>query len=157
MNQILISRDPVSITTIEDHYPEDFYLTGDGLYVWCDMRKLVVVRAKPMQAGTTFSLGIADLAKDATDKKIEAALSGNLFDESAMCAVIAQLIGQQPGGKKGTLLSNGYANLFYTSSCLVTVHWDDVYSGEWRVITWQRGDRRRRAFPQVLSLAKQSL
>jgi hypothetical protein len=150
---ILVPRYPASITTKADHDPDSFYRDRHGLYVWGAMRKLVVAKAKPMQVGTTFRLNIADLGKRAADEQIESALSeGHLFEESAVCAIIAELIGQQPEDRAGVLLNNGYANLFYTGSCVVRVYWD-AGDRQWDVSAWKRGGRGWSAGRRVFSPA----
>jgi hypothetical protein len=138
-HQVLQPREPISLTTSVTYDPDVYYRTGKGLYVWNSFRNRIVANAKPTNAGTGYTLAAADLTKDATDKEIEAALpEGYLFDESAVCAIVAELIAKQPGGEAGHLQNNGRANLFYTRSCVVRVRWD-AGDGEWRVLTWGRG------------------
>ncbi|MCX6739399.1 MAG: hypothetical protein NT098_05135, partial [Candidatus Parcubacteria bacterium] len=51
--------------------------------------------------------------------------------------IIADIISRQPKGESGTLLNNGYANLFYVqagaSVFVVYVNW---YGFEWNVYDW---------------------
>jgi hypothetical protein len=87
------------------------------------------------------------------DEKIEAALlNGYIFDDSTACAVIEAMIKDQWGGKEGKLLTSGYANLFYLSSCVVGVSWSADYRG-WCVNAWRRDDSKWRAGRQVFSPA----
>ena len=62
----------------------------------------------------------------------------------------AGLIAKQPNGEEGALVNNGFANLFYTDSCVVGVFWDAVYR-KWSVDAWQRDDNRWNARNQVVS------
>jgi hypothetical protein len=138
---ILIARDQVSITLDDRRDPGAYFQTRSGLYVYGDFRSGVVSKAGPVAIGTSYKLDAADLGQDASDEAIESALSkDHIFAESPVCAIIAQLIAKQANGEEGTLLNNGYANLFYTSSFVVDVYWDSG-RGEWRVDTWGRGDR----------------
>ena len=143
----------IVVTLTKSHDPKAFYQTRDGLYVWDDFRYRIVANATPMPEGASFKLDHALLTKNMLDREIEAALPANhLFDESTLCAIIAAMISEQPNGKEGKLLNNGYANLFYTSSTVVHVHWGADYR-EWYVHTWERGDRGWRAGRRVFSPA----
>jgi hypothetical protein len=151
----LIRHPQLSITiTDSDHRnPDAFFKTRDGLYVWDDFQTRVVKLAKPINAGTTFKVNVDELGADLTDKEIENGLPKNhLWDEGALCAVVAEMISKQPEGKEGDLLNNGYANLLYTSSCVVRVRWDAGYR-KWSVDTWDRDDGRWSAGRRVLSPA----
>ncbi len=151
----LIRRPQLSITiTDSDHRnPDAFFKTRDGLYVWDDFQTRVVKLAKPINTGTTFKVNVDELGADLTDKEIENGLPKNhLWDEGALCAVVAEMISKQPEGKEGDLLNNGYANLFYTSSCVVFVFWRAV-SSKWGVNTWDRGGLGWSAGVRVLSPA----
>ena len=135
---LLIPRGTVSLTLAASHDPDTYYQTRKGLHVWDDYRRLVVAKAKPVDVGSKFAVNIAELALDASDKKIEDALpKSHLFDESVLCAVIAEMIAKQPNGEAGDLDNRGHVNLFYTTSCVGRVDWD--CSGRvWRVNAWQR-------------------
>ncbi len=143
----------VSVTLSAPHDPNVFFQTRSGLYVWDDFCSRIVAQTKPTAAGTAFKLNNALLTKDMSDEEIESALpKDHLFGESALCAIIASMISEQPSGKEGKLLNNGYANLFYTSSCVVFVYWYADYR-EWLVNAWERADDRWRAGRQVFSPA----
>jgi len=143
----------VAVKLTERHDPDSFYQTRSGLWVYDGFRNLVVAKAQPTEAGTVFKLDHALLTQNMTDEKIEGSLPKNhLFDESVLCAIIAQMIAEQPNGKEGKLLNNGYANLFYTSSCVVYVYWRAVYR-KWYVRTWRRGDNGWDAGRRVFSPA----
>jgi hypothetical protein len=150
---ILIPREPISITTSAKHDPDRYYRDRDGLSIWSGMRELVVAKATKTEAGATFGLAVADLGKNATDAQIESALSkDHVFDESALCATIADMIERQPDGSAGALLNNGYVNLFYTSSCVVGVLWS-ADDREWLVGAWDRAAYEWSAGCRVFSLA----
>lgn len=126
----------MSITLKEKHSPKKFFKTGDGLYVWSSFDTNILKKAKETKAGAKFKLASHDLIERSTDEQIEHALPPrHIFSETDVCAVIADLISQQPKGKKGALINNGYANLFYTPSHVVGVHWCD---GGWGVVVWGR-------------------
>ena len=136
---VLAPRGTTTITLTERHNPDSFYQTRSGLYVYDGFRNLVVAKAKPVEAGTVFKLDHSLLIRNLKNEQIEKSLpKKHLFDESVTCAIIATMIKEQPNGKEGELLNNGYANLFYTSSCVVLVRWDAVYA-EWDVNAWERG------------------
>lgn len=152
-NPILLPLAPATVTLPQDYNPDEFFQTRSGLWVSDDFRRLVVAKAQPSKAGASFKLNRHTLAKKLTDSEIEAVLPANhLFDETQVCAVLASLIAGQEGGQEGTLLNNGYANLFYTASCVVRVDWD-ADCREWFVRVWSRDDLQWRAGGQVVSLA----
>lgn len=135
----------------ELHDPGAYFQTRSGLYVYGDFRSGVVSKASPVAIGTSYKLDAADLGQDASDEAIESALSkDHIFAESPVCAIIAQLIAKQANGEEGTLLNNGYANLFYTSSFVVDVRWRSG-DGKWGVYTWKRFDSEWDAGPRVFS------
>lgn len=143
----------VQITLAADHDPGAFFRTRSGLYVFDDFRRRVVTGAKRTNTGATFSATSARLKRAATDAEIEAALPPeHLFDASALCAIIAEMIAKQTNGESGDLDNSGKANLLYTSSCVVGVTWDGPYR-KWVVYTRERGGRRWRAGRRVLSPA----
>ncbi len=136
--------------------PKEFFQTGDGLYVWSDFNERVLGKAKQLKGPQEYRLEILDLVQDASDAQIEESIGKkNIFKDSDVCAVVAELISKQPKGKKGVLLNNGYSNLFYTPRCVVYVRWSSV-SGDWYVYAWQRGGSRwnagRRVFSPQLTL-----
>ena len=149
---VLAPRGTTTITVMERHDPDAFYRTRTGLYVWSDFRSRIVAKARPTEA-EAFTVESAELVRDLTDEEIESALpKKHLFRETELCAVIAGLIAKQSNGEKGALLNTGYANLFYTFSCVVSVRWraDDR---EWRVFTCRRGAYRWYAGGRVFSPA----
>lgn len=113
-----------------------FFKTRPGLYVTDDFRNCVVAKAE--STVTIPAWKHVELTQDMNDVEIEEMLGdGHIFMESEVCALIADLIGKQEKGKKGKLLNNGYANLFYLRSCVVRVYWD-ADDRKWVVDAWLR-------------------
>lgn len=116
--------------------PDTFFQARPGLWVSEDFRRLVV--AKAGSAGQVIATKTTTLQKGMTDTQIEKMLGGgHIFTEDQLCATLAGMIREQWGGKAGPLLNNGYANLFYTASCVVRVDWG-AGDGGWGVGAWQR-------------------
>ncbi|OHA88234.1 MAG: hypothetical protein A2653_00635 [Candidatus Zambryskibacteria bacterium RIFCSPHIGHO2_01_FULL_43_25] len=149
---LLIPRGTVTVTLKERHNPDEFYRTRSGLFVQPDFRAGVIAEANPSEAGESFNLKYADLGRDASDSEIEEVLGkSHFFGETQVCAIVADFIAKQQNGEDGTLLNGGRANLFYTGSCVVDVHW---YAGRgWRVVVWSRGGDEWRAGRRVFSPA----
>lgn len=136
----LVSRGSATITLDADHNPDQFYRTRSGLYVWDDYRERVVSKAKLSPAGASYKFNYSTLARDLRDREIEACLPAqHLFDETAVCAIIAGLITKQPQGEEQVLLNNGCANLFYLAGCVVIVYWV-ACDREWGVDTYAHDD-----------------
>lgn len=129
---------------------EHFFRTREGLWVSDDFRTRVVANAKTRSAVPKHRH--IDLPRHMTDTEIENMLGeGHLFTDVALCATLEQMLAEQQGGKEGRLLNNGFANLFYTASSVVSVGWYADYR-EWFVFTWQRDDVRWLAGSRVFSL-----
>lgn len=127
----------IEFKTSEAHDPKKFYQDRKGLYVGYGFSERIVEKAEPVQSGTEYKVSSLELVKNAPDEKIEADLGeGHLFEDSAVCALIAEMISKQPTGEEGALLTNGDFNLFYTASCVVGVYWG---GGGWSVRDWGRG------------------
>lgn len=125
---------PISIN--KTHSPAEFFKNRKGLYVWSSFSDSIVEKSKPVDAGSEFKVSSLDLKESANDEEIEDALpKEHIFSETDVCAIVAALIEKQPNGEEGTLLNNGYANLFYTPSRVVHVFWR-AGRGEWRVYDW---------------------
>lgn len=128
----------IAIITEKVCEPSEFFIDRKGLFVYGSFKELVLKDAKTGKSGTGYSLESFDLVRNSTDEMIELALENkNIFSETDVCAILAHLIDAQPDGKEGYLLVNGYRNLFYTPSAVVSVCWRGV---AWRVFAWQRGD-----------------
>ena len=120
-----------------------FFQTRDGLWVSDNFKDRILPKAKPIETldgacGKSF-----DLRKSAYDGDIVPELPKSyIFDESELCARIAQMIEKQPNGAKGDLLENNSDwNIFYVtyvSGYVVSVHWDSGH-GEWHVNAWRVG------------------
>jgi hypothetical protein len=137
--QVLKEANPeIKITTEKVVDPKEYFQKRTGLYVWGSFKENVLPKAEIVKVGTAYTLESFDLIEDTYDKQIEQSLGNkNVFSESDACAIVAHLIDQQPEGKEGVLLTNGYANLFYTPTCVISVYW---YGGGWYVSGWGRGD-----------------
>lgn len=135
--QVLKEVDPSIKLTIEKPVdPKGFFVDREGLYVYSGFEERVLEKSEAVKVGAEYAIESLDLVDDSTDKQIELALGNkNLFEVNDACAIVADLIERQKNGEDGLLLTNGYANLFYTSACVVYVRWRG--SG-WRVGTWER-------------------
>lgn len=119
------------------HDPKKYFQDRKGLYVYSGFTERILSNAKKTKAGTEFKVSSFELVEPASDETIEGVLGDNhIFSETDVCAIISSLIDEQPNGEEGTLLKNGYANLFYTPSRVVSVDWD---GDEWSVGAWDRG------------------
>lgn len=115
----------------------EFFVNRKGLYVWNNFKDNVLKKANAVTK-TEFDISSLNLTEDANNEKIENSLpKDHLFSETEVCAIIAGLIEKQPDGEEGTLLNNGYVNLFYTTSHVVLVRWNGV---AWNVDGWRRVD-----------------
>lgn len=132
-----VIKKSIKISLAKSHTPKEFFQTREGLYVWNSFKETVLGKAKETKAKTKFDVMYYELLKTSYDVDIETELpKKHLFSETDVCAIIAGLIAKQPKGKEGTLLNNGYANIFYTKSRVVFVYW---HVSQWRVRDWHRG------------------
>lgn len=116
----------------------DFFQIRSGLYVDESFRRLVVAKAKPSELVDAHHFDLPSGMTDAEiEKKLREDFGSHIWDESVLCATLQKWITDQEGGKSGKLLNNGYANIFYTSSCVVYVSWD-ADGRRWGVLTWKR-------------------
>src|SRR3989344_2275239 len=153
----LAPRGIVELTLDASHVPQDFYQTREGLWVWDGYKNQVSSKAQPTQVGAKCVLKRAELVRNLTDEQIELALGDNhIFDVDTVCWTIAVMIAEQPNGKEGKLLNNGYANLFYLSGCVVRVYWSAGFR-EWNVNTYVRVGRKWYAGRRAFSPADQSV
>lgn len=138
--QFLKPGDNVEIKTQTSIDPSTYFKNRDDLWVSSGFTDKILPDAKEVDTGADFKIKPWKLVQDAADEQIEDVLGdAHIFDVSTLCAVIANLIDQQSKGKEGTLLNNGYSNLFYTEKCVVYVYWSADH-GEWRVRAWLRHD-----------------
>lgn len=120
--------------------PIEYFKDREGLWVGSQFQAEVSGKAEATLEGAEFKIDSWDLVRYANDETIEGSLhKKHLFSESAVCAIIAELIEKQPKGEEGHLLNNGYANLFYTKSFVVYVGWGRG-AGKWIVGAWSRDD-----------------
>lgn len=143
-----VSSMKVSIPTSVD--PKEFFKKREGLYIYenANMEKLLEI-AEPVCGD--FDIEFLELIVDSSDENIEKSLENkNTFSENDACAIIAELISKQPKGEEGTLVNNGYANIFYTPACVVGVSWFSGY-GYWSVDAWERGGSEWNAGIRVFS------
>lgn len=148
-----VSKNIVVVKTSKSKKPVEFFKDREGLYVWDNFKERILASASPTKLGKSFKLNSFQLTRDALDREIEGDLpKSHLFSETDVCAIVAELISKQPGGKDGLLLSNGRANLFYTKNCVVSVYWNSG-GRRWSVNTWRRGGLRWYAGMRVFSPA----
>lgn len=130
----------ITIATKAKFDPKEYYKTRDGLYVWSNFGDRILEKTSPLKAAKNISIASYELVRSGSDEMIEKALpKKHIFDESEVCAIIAEMIAKQPKGEEGDLLNTGYANLFYTEAFVVHVYWYS-YDRHWGVLTWGRGD-----------------
>ncbi len=96
--------------------PHDFFKTHEGLWTSKNFNDFILSGAskKKVSADET-TISYAGLAQAANDTEISSELpEGYTFEDVDTFLVhLATLIEGQWGGKEGTLLNNGYANIFY--------------------------------------------
>ena len=155
-NGVLIPIKMLEIEISERRVPSAFYRDRPGLWVWGEIPD-ITARAKPVAAGTKFPVQISRLGRDATDKEVEDSLPADHFfgvdgisEESAFCAILAEMLVRQWEGKEGDLEHLGRSNLIYLPSCVALVR-RRVGNREWIAHTWLRDDYRWCAGRRVLS------
>lgn len=146
-----VTGEKITLKSEKAFEPKEYYKNRKGLYVFFSFKESILKKAESTRAGKEFSVSAFTIKKNATDKQIEADLVvDHNFNESDVCAVIAELIAKQLKGKDGALLINGNWNLFYTSAFVVDVYWN---GDEWYVRTWKRDVIRWHAGYRVFSPA----
>lgn len=121
------------------HNPRQFYRTRPGLYVYDEFGH-ILRDAKPIESLKACTGKSYDLRKQSYDRRITAELpEGHEWDPSELYARLALMLEKQWGGKKGELLNNGSAILFYVPGFTWSVRWyaDD---GRWSVYVWERDE-----------------
>ena len=140
--ELLAQCEQVSVGPIVPGNAQKFFTTREDLYVWDGFVDRVLSTVKG-EAGLSERIILQSytLTEPANDATIRNSLSKNhVFEATELCAILQHLIGGQPNGKEGHLLSNGYANLFYVKGgndqlYVVLVDWDAGYRG-WSVRAW---------------------
>lgn len=129
----------IALKTSDMHEPAQYFKSRTGLYVGSEFNGRILSGAMTTKEGSSFKVVNFDLVETSTDEQIEASLpKKHLFSNSDVCAIVAELVAKQKNGEAGTLITTGYANLFYTEGGVVYVGWraDDR---EWLVYAWRRG------------------
>jgi len=119
---------------------DEFFQTRSRFFVSDGFRNLVVAKA----TGTAIVADTKhfDLPRNMSDSEIEEKLGdGHIWEENVLLTTLEHLLTEQEGGKDGKLLNNGFANLFYTRSCVVYVYWN-TDDRRWVIFTWKRDDLR---------------
>jgi len=131
--------------------PHDFFKTRTGLWTSSNFNDCILSGAvKKKVSAAEMTIGYADLVQAANDAQIGAELpEGYVFEDVATFLVhLATLIEGQWGGKEGTLLNNGYTNIFYMKVngevFAVDVYWH-AGSQEWDCRANRPDDFRRSA------------
>ena len=122
-----VARDHFKVDTSDTAAVKVSYL-GDNLKAW------FADKVEGTRSGVS-SLRYHTLTKDTLDAPIIAGLGGEAKAETTIGEVWS-LMERQPNGKRGKLLTNGYANIFYVRDangvlCAVNVYW---YDDGWRVL-----------------------
>lgn len=138
-NEVLeVLETKIVLETEKNYSPKESLKNRKGLWISSGFIERILDKAANVEGAASITVDSYKLMKYADDATIESALpEKHLFNEDEVCVAITALISKQSKGEEGTLLSSGYANLFYTPAFVVDVRWDD---GEWRVFTWSRRD-----------------
>lgn|GEM_PF-1781065 len=128
--------------------PHDFFKIREGLWMSSNFNDFILSGAskKKVSADET-TIGYADLAQHANDAEIGTELpEGYVFEDVDTFLVhIATLIEGQWGGKEGTLLNNGYVNIFSVKVngevFAVSVRWN-ADRRRWFCFAYRLGDDR---------------
>lgn len=114
-------------------FVRDTFFSGNGpakLYLWKGFEAQVFPAIPEVVSAFEGSLMKTELTKYMYNSEIlkELGCERALFSPAKFAAVIHDLITRQPKGEEGTLLVNGYANIFYVwlgdgPVIVVDVHW----------------------------------
>ncbi|MCA9328441.1 hypothetical protein KC959_01605 [Candidatus Saccharibacteria bacterium] len=137
--------------------PHDFFQTREGLWTSNNFNDYILSGlSKKKVSVNEMVVGYADLAQSANDAEIGSELpEGYVFEDvDTFLAHLATLIEGQWGGKEGTLLNNGYANIFYVKVngevFAVSVDWSADYRW-WGCSAYRPGGYRWRAGDRAFS------
>ncbi len=148
----LLETQSLDAEITEDFDPKKFYQNNDFLWVDSDFINRIVSVAKPVMAGKKFNkASFRTLNKLTTGNELLEKYPKDVWDLTDLCVWLAMKIIKQQKGQKGTLLNNGYANLFlvkgeYEKVFVVYVYWSSV-SQKWYLIAcslgseWESGRR----------------
>jgi len=133
--------------------PDSFFKTRKGLCVWSNFHTGIVSHAKAVEEVPELNLSVFTLVSDANDAQIRSELpAGHVFtDLNVFCYHLAGMIKKQAGGTEGSLLNEGFTNIFYVQGTAevfaVSVNWDaacrewDVTASPLRALAWLAGCR----------------
>lgn len=105
-------------------------IAGDGIYFWPNAEALFQnVESSPLPK---MKVAYGDLTEERNDfQNIEEIGNKSIFEVEEMSCQLARLLKKQAGGKKGVLLNDGKANIFYVRNpenpelvLFVNVRWD---------------------------------
>ncbi len=118
--------------------PKRFYKNRKGLYVWSTFEECLDIRSREKVASAPERTYVSlELMQRAYDTAIRAGLPKHHL---STLEDIAALVEAQRGGKKGFLLNDGWANIFYVEGKNGEVFAVDVCWGagtrEWCVLDW---------------------
>ena len=102
----------VAINAINLH---DSFKTREGLWTSSNFNKFILSGAAKRKVSGETTIGYADLVQASNNAEVGDELpEGYVFENvHTFLAQLATLIESQWGGKEGTLLNTGYANIFY--------------------------------------------
>lgn len=120
--------------------PNEAFQDRQGLQVYGDFRTRVLPVLQPISSAPEASFTVSRFTKNANDSAIHKELPEQHLAEWHH---VISLIGKQPNGEDGALLTNGYANIFYMRGVggqvfAVSVLWFAV-DRRWRVRAWHLG------------------
>ncbi|MCX6739520.1 MAG: hypothetical protein NT098_05770, partial [Candidatus Parcubacteria bacterium] len=86
------------------------------LYIWGGFKNRILPSTGKVSKQPAATIVSFDLTKPMYDREIRAELPENHVFAIEDLWIIADIISRQPKGESGTLLNNGYANLFYVQA-----------------------------------------
>jgi hypothetical protein len=98
--------------------PEEFFETGEGLFVEGGFEILILEDARPITTVPPLEVSIFTLTRRTTDEKIQRILPARFAFQhlSGLCYRLARMLQYQAGGESGLLLNNGGVSVFYVYS-----------------------------------------
>lgn len=102
----------------------NYFRTRSGLYVSGSYIELVLTGACP---AVPVELEYQIVKRGMCDQEIERKLGdGHIFSRGILCSTLIKTIEKQKKGRDGTLLNDGYLNLFYLATCIARVYWNPI-------------------------------